>query len=217
LVAAFQIIRVVTALEALAPISLAYLPIMAANSSFIGVCNQEPFRLPEMQDQKSLMLHWCSFSRWGRKSVAFSVAYKGCQYCDYVYSLPSRIFITPLTGPKIFDAPLTLIFEMWQGAFWVLFSLYRMPTLPLCIFTTKLRFYYPTYSTKNRWCTVDAHFAMGISTIYHHSIWRNISLTIFWQPFCLPQVLSSLSLHCSLIVHINRFFKTCDIVSGNCR
>jgi len=45
--------------------------------------------------------------------------------------------------------------------------------------------YYPTYSTKNRWRSVDTHFAMGIFTVYHDFIWQKISLTIFWQPFCL--------------------------------
>jgi len=33
-----------------------------------------------------------------------------------------------------------------------------MPTHRLCVFTTKSRFDYPTYRTKNRWPSVDAHF-----------------------------------------------------------
>jgi len=217
LVVALQMKPVVTDWEAVAWISLAHLHIMGANSSFIGVCNQEPFSLPEMQDQKSLTLRWRSFSSWGREHVACSFAYQGCQYCIYVYSLPSCVYITRLAGPKIIDSPLTHMFKIGQGAFCIIFSLYRMPTLLLCIFTTKLRLYYTTYNTKHHWRSVDAHFAMAISTIDRHVIGWNISLTIFWQSFCFLQVLSSLSLHCSLIIRINRFFKTCYKVSGNCR
>jgi len=114
--------QVVTAWEAVAQISLAYLPIMAANSSLIDVCDQEPFRLREIQDQKLLTLHGRSFSRWGRERVATTFAYKGCQYFDCVYSLPTHVFITQLAGPEIVDAHVTLIFKMGQGAFCVLFS-----------------------------------------------------------------------------------------------
>jgi len=91
---------------------------MAANSLFIGVCDQEPFRLPGMQDQISLMLCWRSFSWWGRERVAFSFAYKRYQYFHYVYSLPSRVFITRLTGPKIVDT------HFQDGASSVLHSLF---------------------------------------------------------------------------------------------
>ena len=160
--------RVVTAWEAVERITLAYLPIMVANCSFIGVCNQEPFRLPQLQDQKLVTLHWRSFSRWcrervsfslpikdanasimcihyhvafllpdlqdqklltlrwrsfwrwGRERVTFCFAYRGCQYIEYVYSLPSRIFITRHIGPKIVDALLTVIFKMGQGACFLL-------------------------------------------------------------------------------------------------
>jgi len=48
--------RVVIAWDAVARITIAYQPVMVANSSFIGVCDQEPFRLPQMQDLKSLTL-----------------------------------------------------------------------------------------------------------------------------------------------------------------
>ena len=158
--------RVVTAWEAVARITLAYLPIMAANSLFIGVCDQERFRLPEMQDQKSLTLRWRSFWRWGRERVSFSFAYKGRQRFDYVYSLPCPVFITRLTGPKIVDTPLTLILKMGQGACCILFCLYRMPTHWLCVFTTKSRFYYPTYRTKNRWRSIDGHFEDGVGSVF---------------------------------------------------
>jgi len=144
-------------------------------------------------------------------------AYKGWQHFHYVYSLPNRICITQLTGPRIIDAPLTLILNLGQGAARFLFCLYRMATLPVCVNSTKSRFSYPAYRTKNHWRSIDAHFATGISTLYHHFTWQNISSMVFWQPFYCLHVLSALSLHCSLIIHINRSFKSYYIVSGNCR
>jgi len=93
----------------------------------------------------------------------------------------------------------------------------RMETLPLCVITSKSRFYYTTYRTKNRWRSVDAHFATGISKIYNHFILQNISLMVFWQPFYCLHVLSSVSLHGSLLIHLNRSFNTYYKVSGKCR
>jgi len=71
--------RVVTAWEAVGRISLAYLPIIAANSSFIDVCDQEPFWLPEMQDQQLLTLCWRSFFRWWQGA---------CCYLFCLYTMP---------------------------------------------------------------------------------------------------------------------------------
>jgi len=39
---------------------LTLLPIMPANTAFMNGLNQSPCRLPMMQDQKILMLRWCS-------------------------------------------------------------------------------------------------------------------------------------------------------------
>jgi len=74
---------VVTLWEAVAGMSPAYLPREAANSFLIEVCRQAPLILPKMQDLKSLMLIWHSFSRWGRERVASAFAYKGGQYLSY--------------------------------------------------------------------------------------------------------------------------------------
>jgi len=41
-----------------------------------------------------------------------------------------------------------------------------MPTHRLCVLTTKLRFYYLTYRTKNRWRSVDAHFQDGAGRVF---------------------------------------------------
>jgi len=40
---------------------LLFLPVKAANTWLIDVSNQSPVRLPKIQDQKLLTLHWCSF------------------------------------------------------------------------------------------------------------------------------------------------------------
>ena len=45
-----------TVREAVAGMSLAYLPREAANSFLIEVCNHAPLILPKMRDLKSLML-----------------------------------------------------------------------------------------------------------------------------------------------------------------
>jgi len=65
---------------------------------------QNAFLLPYLQDLKSLILRWRSFSRWGRQCGGFSFAYKRWQHFHYVYSLPNPVFISWLTGPKIIDA-----------------------------------------------------------------------------------------------------------------
>jgi len=41
-----------------------------------------------------------------------------------------------------------------------------MPTHRLCVFTTKSRFYYPTYRTKNGGRSVDAHFQDGAGSVF---------------------------------------------------
>ena len=72
--------------------------------------------LPNLQDQKLLTLCWCSSSWWCRELGALCFAYKGWQHVNSVYSLPNRVFVTRFTGPRIVDAPLTLIVKMGQGA-----------------------------------------------------------------------------------------------------
>jgi len=136
--------RVVTAWEAIAQISLGYLPMMAANPSFKGVCDQEPFKLPEMQEHKSLTLLWRSFSRWGRDHVAFSFAYRGCQYFDYVYSLPSRVLFPDLLDQKLFTLHWRS-FSRWGRVRFAFSFLYKgcqhfhyVYSLPNCDFITWL-------------------------------------------------------------------------------
>jgi len=74
-----------------------------------------------------------------------------------------------------------------------------------------------TWITQDAWPEiVDTHFAMGVSPICENSIWHRRSVMVFWQPFYLFHLLSSLSLHCSLIIHTNIFFKIYFKVSADC-
>jgi len=68
--------------------SLILLPPVAANIWFMEVSNQSLVRLPKMQDQKWLMLNWCSFSGWGRKRIADGFAYKGSNNLIYEWFQP---------------------------------------------------------------------------------------------------------------------------------
>jgi len=89
--------------------SLSLIPIMAATTLFMTICNLSPPRLPKIHDQESLTLHWYSFSRWGTECFTFSFAYKGSQYFVYDYLKPITPQITQDTWPRIVDARLTLI------------------------------------------------------------------------------------------------------------
>jgi len=60
------------------------LPINASRNSFMTEWNELAVPLPRTHDWKLLMLHWRSFSRWGRERVIIMFAYKGSQYLDYV-------------------------------------------------------------------------------------------------------------------------------------
>jgi len=90
-------------------VSLLFLPLMAANVSSMDGCNQSECRLPKIQTQQLLTLCWRSFSEWGSDCVAFSFAYKGCQYVGYAYHPPNHFSITVLTRLEIVDALMMLI------------------------------------------------------------------------------------------------------------
>jgi len=74
-----------------------------------------------------------------------------------------------------------------------------------------------TSRTKNRWRSLDTHFATGLSALCNHSLWHRTSISVFWQSFYPLHVCFHWSLHCSLIVHINIFFKIYFKLSANCR
>jgi len=85
--------------------------------------------------------------------------------------------------PKILDTPLRLIMKIGQGAFRILFCLYRLPIHGLDITTTKSLVDYMTYLTKNCWRSVDAHFNVlpCQSPLPSITVW-NIIWT-YWVPF----------------------------------
>jgi len=56
---------------------LSVLPIKAAKSWFMTDYNVLEVWFPRTHDQKSLILRWCSFSRWGMEGIAICFAYKG--------------------------------------------------------------------------------------------------------------------------------------------
>jgi len=139
-----------------------------------------------------------------RETTSLILAYRGCQ------NLVSRCL-------RSVDAPLTFIVRMGQGASYFLFCLRRRPIQRLSITTINSHYINLTYRTQNRWCSVDAHFATGISATCNHLLWHRTSITVFWQSFYPLHVCFPLSLHCSLIVHLNISFKIYFKVSANCR
>jgi len=165
------------------------------------MCNLSLHKLPMIPDQQSLTLRSHSFSWWGREGIAIYFAYKGRQkfLCDWLQ--PIGGVISPDAWPKIVDAPLTFIFMMGQGGYCSLFSLERQPKKFLSLNTTYRRCYFPGRMTNNRWRSVDAHFAMAVSTICYQLFWHSPSFTLFWLPFWHFHLLSSWSLLCSLMIH----------------
>jgi len=73
-------------------ISLPLFLIMAANISFMAVCNILPTRLPKIHDQQSLMLCWRSFRGWGSEHVWDHVDHSGSQYIEKDSYVPKSIF-----------------------------------------------------------------------------------------------------------------------------
>jgi len=60
--------------------------------------------------------------------------------------------------PKIVDALLTLIFRLLMGPYRFLFCPWRQPICWLWLPVSKWHPNGLTYTIKNRWCSVDAHF-----------------------------------------------------------
>jgi len=73
--------------------------------------------------------------------------------------------ITNNERPKIVDAPLTPIFMNGHGVCHRPFFLSRLPILWIYIERTRLLLNYPTYKTKNHWCSVDAQFQNGAGSV----------------------------------------------------
>jgi len=104
------------------------------------------------------MLRWRSFSGWGRDCDAIIFDLEGSQYLVYKWQQPFATEVTQNEQPKIVDAPLTLIFRKRQWLYSLHLGQNRLPVCWLWIAPTMSPFNYPTYKTKNRWCSVDANF-----------------------------------------------------------
>jgi len=98
-----------------------------AITSHMNLGHPATSRLTKMQDQKSLMLHWHSFSGWGRECVSLVFSTEGGQYFIYVDLWPVTTEIAQDGKPEIIDAGLTLIFRMGQWLCHLLFCLQRLP------------------------------------------------------------------------------------------
>jgi len=61
-------------------VSLSPLPLKAANTSVMTICNHSPLGVPKMQDMKSLTLHWSSFPGRSTECVSPLYDYQGGQY-----------------------------------------------------------------------------------------------------------------------------------------
>jgi len=81
----------------------------------------------------------------------------------------------------------------------------------------KITFNYLTQKIKNCLHSIDSiHFATGTSAKYFYIMWYIKSLVMFWQPCYRLHVLSPLSQHCSLIIHMNISLKFYFKLSPNC-
>ena len=104
-------------------ISCTVMPEKAAMISYMNYCHNTTLRLPRMEDQELLTLHWNPFSGLGRERFTLVFASKGAQYSMYGCLQPDAIYMTRDTKPKIVDIPLTLIFRMGQWPCHFLFCL----------------------------------------------------------------------------------------------
>jgi hypothetical protein len=129
-----------------------------------------------MQDQRSLILHWCLFKGCSSDIVTSIFAHKWVQYCDYgQMPLPSPVSIED-ERPIIIDTSLTFIFMIGQGMRWLPFHLLWWPILPLWMDATRQLFDCWMGKTVNCSCSGDtnlrAHLwdilsVIGCSTIVH--------------------------------------------------
>jgi len=82
-------------------VSLLFLHLKVANTSFMNVCNQMPVRLPKMLDQKLLSLLWHWFLGGGRECITVLVPSNSCQYLIYWCLQSISTLVTPDAKPKI--------------------------------------------------------------------------------------------------------------------
>jgi hypothetical protein len=141
------------------------LPRKEAKNPLMTDCNLSEVWFPRTHDQKSLTLHWRSFSWWGWEGFAISFAHKGRQNLVYNWVQHIRSGFSQYEWPEIVDSPLMLIFMMGQGGYCTLNCLGRKPKIPLWLTTTNQRCEFTGRMTKNHWCSVDAHFHDGAGRV----------------------------------------------------
>jgi len=84
-VVALNMKYIVTVREDVLGIFRTYLSIDAAISLFMDASDYVSLILPKRQEQKLLTIHRCSFSRWCRECLTFSLSYIGSRYNVYEY------------------------------------------------------------------------------------------------------------------------------------
>jgi len=127
-------------------------------------CNQLPDTLPKMQEEISLTLRWCSFSRCGRECITFFWLWRRpvpqfwmmASNCMLDYQDPT---------PKLFGTPLMFIFRMRQGACQYYFGLRRQRIHRLWMAATNRHLHYTRCTATNHRPSVDTYFQSGAVTV----------------------------------------------------
>jgi len=131
-----------------------------------------------MQDEKSLMLCWCSLLGGSIIIITTICAHKGGQYHTYgLMSLSSPVIIQD-ARPKIDNAALTLIAQMGQPACHFAFFLQSRPILPLWEDVTMELFDCRQGKTKSRWRSVVAHLNDILTVIGCSTILQKVQIVI---------------------------------------
>jgi len=156
------------------------------------MCNLSPPWLPMIHDQQSLTLLWHSFSWWGMEGIAICFAYTGSQKFLYNWLHPIGGVISHDAWPKIVDAPLTLIFMTWLGAWVFLFCTSRRlihrkwTVMYQCqYFTTKSS----VSECDHKWETRNTEPEIG--TDRSSQTWRNLQDDGYGSEFGPPRVCGS--------------------------
>jgi len=178
-----------------------------------------------MQGQNPLTLRWRSFLGHISNVVAISFVSKGGRLCDYGLTSSRSPLDFPWCNAKnrwhSIDAPLTLIFRMWQRVYSLSFSLLRRPIRSLWNDMIIPPIDCRMCKTANRWHSVDAHFNHIETAFVHPIIVRNDSYTHYWHPILRLHVLSfaSRSYITSrfLISAIHAIWVRNDVALSHCR
>jgi len=108
-------------------VSLLFLSLKVASTSFIDLCNQWLVTVRKMQGQKSLMICWHSSPRLGRECVTIVFPTEGSQYILYRCLRPITAKIMQDANPKIIQTASMLNITVGQWTCRFLFCLMRLP------------------------------------------------------------------------------------------